>query len=120
MSTAISKPRFPHTRGGEPFTWLRLPSGAWCFPHTRGGEPRLNLVGNSLQDRFPHTRGGEPGRDAEFRWSPLSFPHTRGGEPRGLRSMGVFLSVFPTHVGVNRIDIFMENPCKMFSPHTWG
>ena len=48
-----------------------------------------------------------------------SFPHTRGGEPIAALEQCSLSSVFPTHVGVNRMMMFSFSELRRF-PHTRG
>jgi len=108
------------------------------FPHARGGVPRSCWFDFQL-DRFPHARGGVP-RYPQPVASISSFsPRTWGCTcATSLKNYGS--SVFPTHVGVYRLNIAnvlwanrfpharggvpsLErfSGCDwVFSPRTWG
>ncbi len=45
--------RFPHTRGGEPWTPLAAVPIVSGFPHTRGGEPYASGFGFVVSGVFP-------------------------------------------------------------------
>ena len=89
--------RFPHTRGGGPYTSARTPGAYEFSPHawgwTSSSQTRLCPVAV-----FPTRVGVDlyTGRPSPAR---RGFPHTRGGGPR-------------TKDCIGRIT--------MFSPHAWG
>ena len=73
------------------------------FPHTRGGVP-LNLDDFRRYLRFPHTRGGVPELALDIDANDLRFPHTRGCVPYAIKTYWGMFVVFPTRVGVYRLD----------------
>ena len=149
---------FPHTRGDVPDIKAGLSQPILFSPHTWGCSiPRglLHLgkyvfpthVGMFLFDlrcfianlRFPHTRGDVPLLDFLLYPITLFSPHTWGCS--GLHRLWTrFGRVFPTHVGMFRIFLwvtgglrcfphtrgdvpFYRFGCRsvsVFSPHTWG
>ena len=51
---------------------------------------------------------------------PLSIPHARGGGPFPTHCKAHGNTVFPTHVGVDRVKNRTRKGVTLYSPRTWG
>ena len=91
-----------------------------CVPHARGDEPRSDGTNLESGDRVPHARGDEPHEMLDENAVRLGVPHARGDEPMNAELLNADGTVFPTHVGMNRIRISSGNRNGDRVPHARG
>ena len=108
----------PHTRGWTETRALKSIFGA-LFPAHAGMDRNPPAGQSSAKTCSPHTRGWTEFTRWPFHYIP-TVPRTRGDGPADVISLGVAVTLFPAHAGMDRTRRCRAPPRSCCSPHTRG